>query len=693
MDHISSLYFFSGILGAILILLILTKNRSKNSTPFILLILVASYYSITYGIELLLNKPDLILSTIRFEYLGIAIIPALWLIFIINYIRRDKLLKPLTYALLFTIPVIVIIVSQSPLMIPLLYQSADFVYFGNLMLISIQPGPVYLLNFAYFIIAFISGILMLVDFLRHTQGIISQQIKIVILSGIVMLLAFLCHVLWLGPAYHIDITPLAYLFTLLMAFVALFYYRLFSLVPVAYDSVFQMIPTGLIVIDKFGYVIEANGIAEKTLNCNIRKNAGKLLTDYCPKWTEFNNFIEGVVNKGLKEQDTEISCKIDGEYTIYNLQTTYLKDRHGNIEGAIVAIRDITLEKNAEKEIKDSEKRFRELFEESPVAYVALNEKGRIVEVNPEFTRMTGYTEKEVLNKYFLDFILENVKSEILKKYHEFCKTGYISLDLEIKVKDEKLLMIFLSGRIQYDIGGKHVRTHCVLHDITEIKMTEKALSQANAKLNLLSNITRHDILNQITVLKGFLELAEEHISNSKNPDPVLMKYIEKELAATDNIYQQIQFTADYQGIGIQSPLWQNVNNTFANSIIGINPENITISTDVGELEIYADPLLEKVFYNLVENSLKYGDKITRTSLYTENSENGLVLKYTDDGVGIPAEEKENIFLRKYFRHSGLGMFLSREILAITGITLKETGVPGKGVVFEIFIPEGKYRQ
>ncbi|MCX6688670.1 MAG: ATP-binding protein, partial [Methanoregula sp.] len=63
-----------------------------------------------------------------------------------------------------------------------------------------------------------------------------------------------------------------------------------------------------------------------------------------------------------------------------------------------------------------------------------------------------------------------------------------------------------------------------------------------------------------------------------------------------------------------------------------------------------------------------------------------------DDGVGITAEDKKKLFTRGFGKNTGLGLFLSREILAITGITITETGEPGKGARFEITVPKGEYQ-
>ncbi|MCX6690757.1 MAG: ATP-binding protein [Methanoregula sp.] len=66
-----------------------------------------------------------------------------------------------------------------------------------------------------------------------------------------------------------------------------------------------------------------------------------------------------------------------------------------------------------------------------------------------------------------------------------------------------------------------------------------------------------------------------------------------------------------------------------------------------------------------------------------------MVIVCKDDGNGVPQDEKENIFKRGFGKNTGLGLFLSREILSITGITITENGVPGNGAHFEIIVPGG----
>jgi len=121
-------------------------------------------------------------------------------------------------------------------------------------------------------------------------------------------------------------------------------------------------------------------------------------------------------------------------------------------------------------------------------------------------------------------------------------------------------------------------------------------------------------------------------------------------------------------------------------------PDSVTLINELGELEIYADLMLEKVFHNLADNSIRHGGNVTEIRLHTHVDPEGLTIMFEDNGIGIPAEEKEKIFKRGYGKHTGLGLFLVREILAITGITIRETGEAGKGARFEIHVPDNTYR-
>jgi signal transduction histidine kinase len=199
--------------------------------------------------------------------------------------------------------------------------------------------------------------------------------------------------------------------------------------------------------------------------------------------------------------------------------------------------------------------------------------------------------------------------------------------------------------------------------------------------------VTRHDILNQLTVILGYLEMMR-----MKFPDSALQDYIDKEIHAAQNIQTQILFTKEYQDIGVQSPQWFDLGKVILANAASLPLSNVEVIVDVDNLELYADPLLSKVFYTLFENALRHGKTVTRIEFSYRTQDEDLVVIYKDNGVGIPAEYKKAIMQRKYFKHTGFGLYLSQTILGITGMSLEENGEPGKGAQFEIRVPEGTFR-
>ena len=220
-----------------------------------------------------------------------------------------------------------------------------------------------------------------------------------------------------------------------------------------------------------------------------------------------------------------------------------------------------------------------------------------------------------------------------------------------------------------------------------ELEKTQTAFQIANKKLNIMSSITRHDILNQLTALLGYLEISQD-VCN----DPALSEIIHKEQHAAEAIRKQIEFTRNYQDIGIKSPIWYNIRDNLKNVQSTFQSDTIAFQVILPDLEIYVDPLFPLICQNLIDNTIRHGEHISSIQFSSERREHDLVLIYQDDGVGVPDIEKEKIFERGYGKHTGMGLFLSQEILAITGLTMHETGVYGEGVRFEIRVPEGSFR-
>jgi PAS domain S-box-containing protein len=362
-------------------------------------------------------------------------------------------------------------------------------------------------------------------------------------------------------------------------------------------------------------------------------------------------------------------------------------DDDGEIAGAIESITDITEIKKKETALQISEAWFRAILENIGSATMIADEDATILYVNPAFEKLVGFTKEEIeQTRKWTEFIFPDDLKRALDYYRRHSispekvpaavEFRYIRWDGQ--VRDGYITVTAIPGT---------TKTVNSILDITERKQSEEAVQRANKKLNYFSSVTRHDILNHLTALKGNLELSKELVK-----DPALLKTIGKELVSADAIQALIMFTQDYQDIGINPPEWQDLKRTILQGCNGIRLKGITLSVDIEGVEISADLLLRKVFYHLIENARKYGGKVQQIRFSYKESYEELIIVCEDDGTGIPPEAKEKIFSRQYFGNTGLDMYLSREILSITGISIAETGIHGQGARFEIRVPRGAYR-
>jgi PAS domain S-box-containing protein len=234
--------------------------------------------------------------------------------------------------------------------------------------------------------------------------------------------------------------------------------------------------------------------------------------------------------------------------------------------------------------------------------------------------------------------------------------------------------------------GQKRLVVHA--SDITDHQEAESALELANKKLNILGSATRHDVLNSLTGLFGYLELAQ-----TKTHDEIILRYIQKARAASEVVKKQMEFTKLYQEIGSKRPDWINVEQTIRSMLGSLSRSDVSIGIEVEGIEVYADPMIERVFYNLLENSLRHGERVRKITVCNQLEDRSMKLIFQDDGKGVITEEKEVIFKRGYGKNTGYGLYMTVEVLGITGLSIVENGTPGKGARFEITIPAGKYRR
>jgi PAS domain S-box-containing protein len=378
----------------------------------------------------------------------------------------------------------------------------------------------------------------------------------------------------------------------------------------------------------------------------------------------------------------------DGSIRHVTTSSHFFHDQQGRILGVEGVIHNITDQRRAEDALRESENRYRTIIENIQDVYFRFDRESRFVMVSPSAAPTFGFaTAEEMLGRPALSIWKNPVEWETMI---DAMKTqgGFVQdWEAEFVKSDGTVFWASVSGHMDTDAQGGYNGSEGIIRNISERKKMEEALKSTLAKLNMLSSITRHDILNQVMGLRTFLELSREDLKGTR-----FESYIEKEDQAAEAVQRQIEFTRYYQDIGVNAPKWQDAGAVIREAVKELSLPAIDLQIRVSGVEIFADSLIVKVFFNLMENSLRHGARVTLMSFSSRTSAEGLVITYRDNGVGIAAEDKKNLFQKGFGKHTGLGLFLSREILAITGITITENGEPGKGVQFEITVPPGAFR-
>jgi len=272
-------------------------------------------------------------------------------------------------------------------------------------------------------------------------------------------------------------------------------------------------------------------------------------------------------------------------------------------------------------------------------------------------------------------------------------RSNYVHLEAEVierrkAQKNLEELTVSLEERIARRTRELSEVNKSLTEDIEKRRRVEQALGSANKKLSLLSQITRHDISNRIFAL-----LAEIDLAKDLSADPQLRESLEHLERTSMSIQDQIGFTKDYQEIGTQAPGWYQIGVIAKSAAEQLDSHEVTVATGCDGLEIFADAMIGKVFYNLIQNALRHGEQVTRITFSCAGSGDDLIVSCEDNGIGIALKDKSHIFKKGFGKDSGLGLFLIREILSITGITIQETGEPGKGARFEMTVPKEMYRR
>lgn len=367
---------------------------------------------------------------------------------------------------------------------------------------------------------------------------------------------------------------------------------------------------------------------------------------------------------------------------------------------------DITDRVMAEKTMSESEDRLRKMMEGSSVPIFVIDRNHQVVYWNKAMSACSGVKAKDMIGtsqhwKAFYpaeqpclaDFVVDEAYDNIAKGYPDIAspsrllKGAYEAINFFPSIGEQGKWLHSTASPI-YDTKQNIIAALETVIDITDLKLAEETVKSANTKLNTLTQITRHDIINQLTILMSYVAFLEQSLPD----DATVRKHAEKIKNAGQTIQNLIVFTREYQNLGVELARWHSLEHLIHKAMDTVNARSLKIDMDPKPVSIYADPLIERVFENLVDNSIRYGEKVSEIRVSFDDSNGTGKIFFEDNGTGIPAAQKTRIFSKGAGKTLGFGLFISKEILGYHDISIKETGEPGKGARFEIEVPRTRYK-
>jgi len=453
-----------------------------------------------------------------------------------------------------------------------------------------------------------------------------------------------------------------------------------------------------LVIDSDGNIIDANNTAVKVLGYSREEllSMGIQKLDATLTVEEIKGLAKKMKTVELLVFETVHTTK-DGKTIPVEISASHVTYRG---KQAILSIaRDITERKKTDEKLKESERKYRLLTENTTDVVYIQDMNLSVTYASPSVEKLSGYTPEELSKLRPENFMTPESFERGVVDFKEAITLAAEEWDYEIPLKqyeyvrkDGSTFWGELKMKMLRDSHNNLVGVQGTLRDITERKEAEKKLDgmmnelvTINEKLGVVGKLTRHDARNKLSVIANNVYLVKQKLAT----DHSSLEYLGDIESAIDQMEKIFDFSRTYEMLGVEELSYVDVEKSVEEAAILFSGMNgITLVNDCYGLAVMADSLLRQLFYNLIDDTLKHGEKVSQIRVYYEEGENQLKLIYEDDGIGIPEDEKQNIFREGYGKGTGYGLYLIKKICEDYGWIIQETGVLGKGAQFTMTIPK-----
>jgi PAS domain S-box-containing protein len=444
---------------------------------------------------------------------------------------------------------------------------------------------------------------------------------------------------------------------------------------------------------------------------NLRNVAGKKVTKVIPDILNSDPEIFEICSRVILTGKSE---KLEIYLKSFNIWLSLFVFRSDKVFFSIICD-NITERKRTEEALRESEERFRKVFEEGPIGMVLTSGDLKFFNANPAFCQMLGYTLEEMTNVTFLDVTHPDYR-ETDKKNIEKMWRGDLPLYQTEKryiTKNGDICWGSLSASIIKDVKGKPIYALAMVEDITERKKAELIIQQKNKQLQELNDtkdkffsIIAHDLKSPFL---GFLGLTQDIIKSASNISVQELSQLGKTMNETaDNLFKLLQNLLEWaqlqsgsgkivlKDILLTDMIAENVEMTKSRS----EQKGISIINMVtNPINAYADEkMINSVLMNLLSNAIKFTHQNGAVTISAKKTENQMIeISIRDTGVGMPKNMIEKLFKvgenigRKGTEgelSTGLGLLLCKEFVDRNGGKIWVESEEGKGSTFIFTLQE-----
>ena len=380
--------------------------------------------------------------------------------------------------------------------------------------------------------------------------------------------------------------------------------------------------------------------------------------------------------------------------------------RVGNqIAGAMANAQLFSEQKRMEKALKESETKFRDLYDNAPLGYHEYDYEGRITNVNLTDLKMMGYTAEEMIGQFMWNFNIEGemARKQILAKLAGTLPPGR-NLERTYRRKDGTTFPVLIEDRLILDEQGEIKGIRCTIQDITDRKRAEEELARSNKELEQMAYVASHDLQEPLRMVTSYVQLLARRYKGKL--DGEADEFIGFAVDGAARMQQLINDLLTYSRVGTKGREFEPTDceiileQALENLQIAIEEKNATVTHDPLPTVLADSVQLGQLFQNLIGNAIKFqGPESPHVHVSASRNENGWVLSVRDNGIGIAPEYAERIFVifqrlhtREKYPGTGIGLAVCKKIVERHGGRIWVESKPGKGAAFYFTLP-GKGEQ